>query len=56
MILFLKSTPDADQQMPLIEKLRRILVLKVEEAKTDQDRERAERDLAKFNSPSPDPQ
>jgi hypothetical protein len=56
MILFLKSVPDSDDEMPLTEKLRRILMLKVEEATTDQDRERAERELAKFNSPSSKPQ
>jgi hypothetical protein len=50
LILFLKSQPtESDDEMPLTEKLRRILVLKVE---TDKDRERAERELAKFNSPS----
>ena len=53
MILFFKSrTTDSDDEMPLTEKLRRILVLKVEEATTDQDRERAERDLAKFEAPA----
>ena len=50
LILFLKSAPrDSDDEMPLTEKLRRILVLKVEEAQTDRDRERAERELRKFN-------
>jgi hypothetical protein len=52
LILFLKSRPtDSDDEMPLTEKLRRILMLKVEEAKTDRDRERAERELRKFESP-----
>jgi hypothetical protein len=49
-ILFLKSQPaGSDDEMPLTEKLRRILVLKVEEAKTDRDKERAERELRKFD-------
>jgi hypothetical protein len=49
LILFLKSqSTDARDEMPLTEKLRRILVLRVEEARTDQDRERAERALQKF--------
>jgi hypothetical protein len=49
MIIFLKSRPtDSDDEMPLTEKLRRILVLKVEDARTDQDRERAERELKEF--------
>jgi hypothetical protein len=47
LILFLKSQP-ADDQTLLNEKLRRILVLKVEEAQTDRDRERAERELRKY--------
>ncbi len=50
LILFLKSRPtDADDEMPLTEKLRRVLMLKVEEAQTDRDRERAERELRKFD-------
>jgi hypothetical protein len=49
LILFLKSqSTDARDEMPLTEKLRRILVLRVEEARTDRDRERAERVLQKF--------
>jgi hypothetical protein len=57
LILFLKSqSTDSDDEMLLTEKLRRILMLKVEEAETDKDRERAERELAKFNSPSSEPQ
>jgi hypothetical protein len=52
LILFLKSARDSDDEMPLHEKLRRILVLKVEEAQTDQDRERAERELRKFEGAS----
>jgi hypothetical protein len=50
LILFLKSAPDADEQMPLPEKLRIILQARVNEAKTDQDRERAQRDLEKFEA------
>ena len=57
LILFLKSAPrDSDDEMPLTEKLRRILMLKVEEAKTDQERERAERELRKFEAPAEPPQ
>jgi hypothetical protein len=49
LILFLKShSADSDDEMPLTEKLRRILMLKVEEARTDQDRERAEREFKEF--------
>jgi hypothetical protein len=52
-LLLLKShSADSDDEMPLTEKLRRILMPKVEEAKTDQDRERAERELWKFEAPS----
>ncbi|MEH2560527.1 hypothetical protein [Bradyrhizobium sp. AZCC 2289] len=54
LILFLKShSADSDDEMPLTEKLRRILMLKVEEAQTDKDRERAERELAKLGAVSP---
>jgi hypothetical protein len=48
LILFLKSKPSDDKQLPLPEKIRLILELKVKEAKTDEDRRRAERDLEKF--------
>jgi hypothetical protein len=48
MILFLKSASDADEQMPLPEKLILIFKQRIEDAKTDQDRARAERDLAKL--------
>jgi hypothetical protein len=52
LILFLKSqAADSADEMPLAEKLRRILMLKVKEARTDQDRERAERELRKFCAP-----
>ena len=51
LILFLKSRhADTDEQMPLPEKLRRILLLKVKEAKTEEDRRRAERDLREFGA------
>jgi hypothetical protein len=53
LILFLKSQPtESDDQSLLNEKLRRILVLKVEEAATDKDKERAERELRKFDAPT----
>ena len=53
LILFLKSKPaDRDEQMPLPEKLRRILLLRVKEAKTEEDRRRAERDLDQFSGES----
>jgi hypothetical protein len=50
LILFLKSAPDADEQMPLPEKLILIFKQRIEDAKTDQDRERAKRDLEKFEA------
>jgi hypothetical protein len=50
LILFLKSSPSDDDQMPLPEKLRIIFQARVKEAKTDQDRERAQRDLEKFEA------
>jgi hypothetical protein len=51
MILFLKSTPDGgDNKMPLHEKLVLIFKERVKEAEDDQDRERAERDLAKLQA------
>jgi hypothetical protein len=50
MILFLKSAPDGDEQMPLPEKLILIFKQRIEDAKTDQDRERAERDLAEVQA------
>ena len=52
LILFLKSQPTtSDDQALLNEKLRRILMLKVEEAETDKDRERAQRELDGFDQP-----
>lgn len=53
MILFLKSSADTDQLLPLPEKLRRIFMLRVKEAKTDEDRARAQRDLEKLTSKTP---
>lgn len=53
LILFLKSKPaEPDEQIPLPEKLRRILLLKVKEAKTEEDRRRAERDLKELEAAS----
>jgi hypothetical protein len=49
-ILFLKSAPDADEQMPLPEKLILVFKQRIEDAKTDHDRERAQRDLEKFEA------
>jgi hypothetical protein len=54
MILFLKSQPTKSDDQALFDKLRRILTLKVEEAQTDNDRERAESELKKFCQPSGD--
>jgi hypothetical protein len=49
LILFIKSTPDdGDNKMPLHEKLVLIFKERVKDAEDDQDRERAERDLAKL--------
>ena len=49
-ILFFKASPSDSsldaEQLPIDEKLRRILELHVKEAKTEDDRERAERELA----------
>ncbi|MGJ5009969.1 hypothetical protein ACQR05_19525 [Bradyrhizobium oligotrophicum] len=51
MILFLKSLDDdGDNKMPLHEKLILIFKERVKDAKTDEDRERAERDLAKIEA------
>ncbi|MHC1949570.1 hypothetical protein IF803_35115 [Bradyrhizobium sp. UFLA06-06] len=51
LILFLKATEasqdDSDQE-PLPDKMRRILRSHVDEAKTDEERERAEGELRKF--------
>jgi hypothetical protein len=50
MILFLKSSTSTDGQMPLHDKLVLIFKDRVEEAEDDQDRARAERDLAKLQA------
>jgi len=51
MILFLKSTTDdGENKMPLHDKLVLIFKERVEEAEDDQDRVRAERDLAKLQA------
>jgi hypothetical protein len=51
MILFLKSIPDdGDNKMPLHKKLVLIFKDRVKEAEDDQDRARAERDLAKLQA------
>jgi hypothetical protein len=48
-ILFLKSTAaDAGKQVPLPEKLRLIFEQRLKEAKTDEERKAAERELAKL--------
>lgn len=53
LIIFLKSTAaDADKQIPLPEKLRLIFEERVKEAKTDEDRRRAERELQKLTGES----
>ena len=51
MILFLKSSPDdGDNKMPLHDKLVLIFKQRIEDATTDQDRERAQRDLEKLEA------
>jgi hypothetical protein len=51
MILFLKSSSDdGDNKMPLHDKLVLIFKERVKEAEDDQDRARAERDLAKLQA------
>jgi hypothetical protein len=55
LIFFLKSQPtQSDDQVLLNEKLRRIFMLKVEEAKNDKDKERAESELSKFDATTGD--
>jgi hypothetical protein len=60
LILFLKSDnaseqDDSDKEL-LPDKMRRILESHVKAAKTDEERERAERELAKFSDSSSKPQ
>lgn len=51
MILFFKSVKDGGpDKEPIEHKMRRILESHVEEAETDEARERAERDLRKFGA------
>ena len=51
MLLLIKSRPpDETEKLPLKEKLRLILKQQIEEAKTDEDRKAAERELAKLES------
>jgi hypothetical protein len=50
MILFLKSLDGAGDKIPIQEKLVLIFKERVKQAKTDKDRERAERDLAEFQA------
>lgn len=56
-ILFFKSAPSPSdssvdaERLPIDEKLRRVLELHVEEAKTPEDEEHAEGELAKFSQP-----
>lgn len=56
-ILFFKSMREAgsDQEEPGADKMRRILQSHVDEARTDEERERAEKELAKFRESTPDP-
>lgn len=55
MVLILKSAlstpPEQSDKDPLPDKIRLILISRVKEAETDEDRERAERELSRFNSP-----
>ncbi|MBR1172785.1 hypothetical protein JQ617_02355 [Bradyrhizobium sp. KB893862 SZCCT0404] len=49
MLMIIKSrSPDETEKLPLKEKLRLILTERVKEAKTDEDRKAAERQLAKL--------
>lgn len=51
-ILFFKAARQLDRgaQVPLPEKMRRILQYHIDEAKTDEDREAAEKELRKFEA------
>jgi hypothetical protein len=54
-ILFFEAARQLEKgeaKVPLPDKMRRILESHVEEAKTDEDRERAERELQKFEGAS----
>ena len=50
LILFLKSAPDADEQMPLHDKLVLIFKQRLQEPEDDDDRARAERHPAKLQA------
>jgi hypothetical protein len=51
MILFFKSTrSETKDRLPPMEMLRQIYLIKVKQAKTEKDRERAERDLAEVQA------
>lgn len=55
MLLIIKSRkPDEPERLTLPKKLRLILTDRVKEAKTDEDRKAAERELAKLNN-TPEP-
>jgi hypothetical protein len=55
MLLILKSRPpDEPEKLPLKEKLRLILKQQIDEAKTDEDRRRAELELAKLTTSQSD--
>jgi hypothetical protein len=50
LILTVKSKLKHEERVTLPEKLRRVFLLRVKEAKTEKEKERAERDLAKLTS------
>lgn len=52
MILLFKAIPPASSADPEIEKMRQILLFHVKEAKTPEDREHAEKQLAEFSAAS----
>lgn len=52
MILFFKAVTPAPSADPEIEKMRQILLFHVKEAKTPEDREQAEKQLADFSAAS----
>ncbi|MEY9886082.1 hypothetical protein [Bradyrhizobium sp. USDA 329] len=54
MLLIIKSRrPDEPEKIPLQEKVRLILKQQIKEAKTDEDRKAAERELAKLGATLP---
>lgn len=51
LVLFFKSVGEGDSNKePIADKMRRILESHVDDANTDEDRERAERDLQRLNA------